>query len=421
MLARFVVSNAQLDWDEELYWQIGEAWRHGGTPYADLFDHKPPLLYVPQVLYSGFTGSIVVLRVVATLVLAGSAAFFGRSMWPGRSDLAAMLSFLVLLTLSSFGCIGSNSEILYAPYVLFTGGLLLRGALLPAVLTAAIAVNLKYTVAFDITGVALFAHLAGRLPRARTLVFLVASGVTTLAVWLALYGYFRSHGVDIFDTTIIANLFHAADQRKPFLATLGTYAVTRFVIVSVGLLLAARLLNGPVDRGVRNGLLIWAGAALLQATITGKTFYHYFTPVYLPLCVLVVARWDHAASRLHSFGLLLGAASALTLFAQAALVQGEFGTTRDRLMAEVCPALEGQSVYVADEFIATYRICGSTPSKYMFPPFIFHPHNVTISGSRGLEELADFDRVVISEGSRFEVPVRSIRRSGVVQLPAIAD
>jgi len=84
-------------------------------------------------------------------------------MWPERKDLAAAFTFLVLLTLSAFGCLGANSEVLYAPYVLLTGAFLLRGSVLSAALAAAVAVNIKYPVGLDVIGVALFLNVAASL------------------------------------------------------------------------------------------------------------------------------------------------------------------------------------------------------------------------------------------------------------------
>ena len=423
VVSRLVASDAQLDWDEELYWQVGETWRNGGTPYVDVFDHKPPLLYVLQLVYSGFSGSIWVLRVVSTFVLAGSAAFFARCMWPGRGDLEGMMMFAVLLTLSSFGLLGANSEILYAPYLLLTAGFLVRRALLPAVLTATLAINIKYTVGLDVLGVVVFVVLAGRASRREALTFLASCGALAVVTWVGFYGYFRNHGVDLVETTVLLNLLHAGGGRRPFAEALGTFAVTRFLIVSAALAIAAYLPKGAVDRSFRRGLLAWAALSLIQATVTGKMYYHYFTPVYLPLCILVVAQWERPTHRkqqqLRSFGIALGLVFALVLLVDGAALQRNYAQAQARLESGVCPTLQGEVVYVADHFLATYRICDIAPSKYMFPPFLFRPHYVALAGSRGLDELEHFDKVVVVAGSRFDDSVSKHTHPGIVRvLPA---
>ena len=161
--ARLLLADAQLNWEEELYWQVAQAWNEGGLPYVDVFDHKAPLIYVVQLVCSDFSGSIWLLRASATLALPLSAACFGLAMWPERKDLAAAFTFLVLLALSAFGCLGANSEVLYAPYVLLTGAFLLRGSVLSAALAAAVAVNIKYPVGLDVIGVARFLIVAASL------------------------------------------------------------------------------------------------------------------------------------------------------------------------------------------------------------------------------------------------------------------
>lgn len=415
--ARLVVADAQLNWDEELYWQVAYAWKDGRLPYVDIFDHKAPLIYVLQLIYSGFSGSIWLFRASATLLLATSAACFGSAMWPERRDLAAAFTFLVLLTLSAFGCLGVNSEILYTPYILLTGACLLRGTILPAALAAAFAVNIKYPVGLDIIGVMLFACLAGRLARPKAIWFFAAFGLTASLIWLAFYAYFRPRGVDLVETTISVNLAHAVSERRPLLEALGTYAVTRFVIVASGLTLWGFLSGARPDRPVRWGLLAWAAASLVQATITGKTYYHYFIPVYLPLCALMVSHWQHRQPiRWRAASLTLGAVLTLVLLGDAIGRYRDFAKAREQLTGGVCQQLRGRTVYVADELLATYRICDLTPGKYMFPPFVFQPHFVQVAGSRGLGELEAFEVVVISAESRFAPRVRASRDGDIVEL-----
>jgi hypothetical protein len=416
--ARLLVADAQLNWDEELYWQVAQAWNEGGLPYVDIFDHKAPLVYVVQLVYSGFSGSIWLLRASATLVLALSAACFGLAMWPERKDLAVAFTFLVLLTLSAFGCLGANSEVLYAPYLLLTGAFLLRGSVLSAALAAAVAVNIKYPVGLDVIGVALFAISSGRLARPTAIRFFAAFAITASLVWLAFYAYFRLRGVDLIEATITVNLAHAMSERRALLGALGSYAVTRFVIVAASLGVWSLLSGARPDRSARWGLLVWAAFSLLQAVITGKTYYHYFIPVYLPLSALLVSHW-RTGQRVpwRRASVTLGAVLALATLGGAAAQYGHFAKAREDLASGVCPRLRGRTVYVADELLATYRICNLRPGKFMFPPFVFQHHFVQVAGSEGLGELEAFDVVVVSPESRFAPRVRASRDGDVVELP----
>jgi hypothetical protein len=417
VVARLLVAGAQNDWDEELYWQVAQAWRVGGVPYADVFDHKAPFVYVLQLLYTGFSESYWLVRATATFVLAGSAACFAFAMWPGRRDLAGGFTFLILLTLSSFGCIGANTEFLYAPYILLTGAALLRGAIAPAALAAAVAVNIKYTVGLDIAGVVAFAVTTERLSLRRSAQFFVAFGVIATVIWLGLFGYFHARGVDLFEATVAVNFMHAGSERRFLFDALGSYAVTRFILVVVALTLCATLSGQRADRRLRLGLGAWAAASLLQATITGKTYFHYFTPIFIPFCVYLVAHWDDLKSRRYRVASTwVGAALALVLLAQGMLRHRDFAQTEAWLEREVCQTLEGQSVYIADEFLATYRICGIVPGKWMYPTFVFEPHFIRLAGSRGPRELESYDVVVILSENRFAEFARHVRNTRVVEL-----
>ena len=113
--------------------------------------------------------------------------------------------------------------------------------------------------------------------------------------------------------------------------------------------------------------------------------------------------------------MILGGALALALFSVGVVHQREFSATKAYVAAELCPQVRGRSVYVADKLLSIYRICAIAPSKYMFPPFVFRPHFVALSGSRGLEELREFDRIFVSRDSRFGLPVRKTTTRGVVE------
>ena len=413
---RLFAGNAQLDWDEELYWQVAHAWADGRLPYAEVFDHKAPLVYVLQLAYSGFTGSLWLFRATCTLMLVGSALSFGLALWPGRHDLPLVFTFLVVLTLSSFGCIGANTEHLYVPYILLAGGSLLRGRALPAAIAAAVAVNTKYTVGVDIVGLLGFLVVIQRLSIPRAVRFCALFVLLTLSLWMAFYSYFQARGVDLIETTIIVNLFHAANERRPVLDSLGSYAVTQFVVVAVALIVWSLFSGRGSARRLQWGVVVWVVASVLQAAITGKTYYHYFIPIYLPLCVFVVSRWERGMSvKWNRRSMILGGALALALFSVGVVHQREFSATKAYVAAELCPQVRGRSVYVADKLLSMYRICEIAPSKYMFPPFVFRPHFVALSGSRGLEELREFDRIFVSRDSRFGLPVRKTTTRGVVE------
>jgi hypothetical protein len=264
-------------------------------------------------------------------------------------------------------------------------------------------------------GVGMFVLLSERLSKRLVLRFVLAFAMIAVAIWLSFYAYFRFHGVDLVETTIAVNLHHAASERRPLLEAMGSYAVTRFMIVAASLALWMLLAGQRPDRQSTRGLVIWMAASLVQASITGKTYYHYFSPVYLPMCVLLVAHWEPGmTARWYRRSLALGGALALVLLGMGIERHREFAIRRERLETETCKQLHDHSVYVADEFLATYRICDIQPGKFMFPPFVFRPHFVMLAGSRGIRELEEFELVLVSPGSRFDSALHDAQTPGIV-------
>ncbi len=68
--ARLLVVNNQTDWDEELYFLIARGWSHGQIPYRDIFDHKAPMVYLLDLIFSGGGVSLPLMRIVWCFVLA---------------------------------------------------------------------------------------------------------------------------------------------------------------------------------------------------------------------------------------------------------------------------------------------------------------------------------------------------------------
>jgi 4-amino-4-deoxy-L-arabinose transferase-like glycosyltransferase len=103
-----------LERDEGAYALISARWMAGDVLYRDLFDHKPPLIYLVFALAQLLPGDPVrALRVLATLyMLAGGLLLFalGRRLYGRRAALGALALFLTYGSSSRFQGLTFNSE-----------------------------------------------------------------------------------------------------------------------------------------------------------------------------------------------------------------------------------------------------------------------------------------------------------------------
>jgi len=138
---RLSVSNLQIDWDEEVYFQIARHWSADVLPYRDIFDHKPPLVYLIYKALSLNGASMAAVRIGAAALLTASLFHLWRSLRDRLSPYFIPFTFGVL-SLPTLA--GANTEILYIPFIAFAVSFALRDRIVLAGVCAAIAINLNH-------------------------------------------------------------------------------------------------------------------------------------------------------------------------------------------------------------------------------------------------------------------------------------
>ena len=244
---------------------------------------------------------------------------------------------------------------------------------------------------------------------------IVALSLLGGGLWLAFFAYFRPHGIDLFEATVGVNLGHSLAHRETFLGVIRSGALRHSMPIAVGLVVWAGLSGRPVRSAVCWGVAAWAAASIVHALLTGKMYYHYFIPIYLPVCAFLVERWNRGVRS----GWLLPSIISASVIAVILLGAGvgrahEFAKRERRLTSEICAQTREHSTYVADPFLAAYRVCKIRPNEFMFPPFVFDPHFVELSDSRDVRELDGFALVLLSRESPWASVVESVRDSGIV-------
>jgi len=111
--------------DEAIYLVMGQAWQKGLTLYKDIFDHKPPLIFI----MAGLTGNVVLFRLVLLTwnLFTLTAIYQLAKIIFSKSRLAVNLSPILFLVFSTL-CEGNiaNAEIFFALPNLLAGLLILK-------------------------------------------------------------------------------------------------------------------------------------------------------------------------------------------------------------------------------------------------------------------------------------------------------
>lgn len=377
-----VIGSAVLDPDEGLYLVQAEAWLRGGWPYVAVWDMHPPgapaLLMIPRAL---IPDPVLALRVAGMLAVAATgtglaalATRLGATVWTARA--AGLLYVAGTLGLNG---LATNTEILFAPFVVLTALLLLpstpglrRVAL--AGLAAGIAVWVKQVAVFE--GSALWltmAWLAWRRGAGAMRLLLLAGVYAAMAalptVAIAL-GYWAGGHFDLWlQANLRALLAYAGMKGTEPDMLRGLGAVWPDLAVPAALALTALL---PPWEGRKALALPWLAAAVVAVAAPGKYFDHYFLILLPPLSLL--GAFGLAGLPRRAAWVALAAAVALPFAVMMApRIQhglGIRGPDPVREVARIARAAlaPGEALYVANWHPIAYALAGRVPpTRYAFP------------------------------------------------------
>jgi hypothetical protein len=426
VLQRTILSDIQLDWDEEWYFQIAHAWKRGLVPYRDIFDHKPPMVYVFYMLTSWGT-HLFVTRLAATCLLIGSVMqMFGALQRAGYITdrqflflVPALCCFMSLfvggvgsnteliyapLSFPSFGLLldqqasccslwqvagggSSNTEMIYAPLVLFSFGLLLDRRLYWSATCAALAIAIKYSVIADIFGVAVLYWFISRDRNQRTSILLVWALrvlVFSTVVYLAFYIYFGLNGVNLVKQIFLLNLKHASSTSA---SLFGYGSGLKWFLIDAAeatALFAVFCSFRKPSAYLLKGAILWLFLSVVQGCLTRQYYPHYFIPAFAPL-TLVWASFRFREAMLPILLLCIAVIQCDRIHASYQwLTWYQDAVVRYR---SVCEIINNRG-YITTTFLAGYRVCESpSVDKFAFPPFYLDEHFAAISGTGGLTTL----------------------------------
>ncbi len=394
--------------DEQYYLLVGDRLLHGARLYIDLWDRKPPGLFL---LFAGFRllpgDGFLAYQLVGTACTAATGWliwFAARRMGLGfPAGLAAGGAYILWLPLLSGG--SGQSPVFYnlamtAAAVLTlelprraaeraVGAIVLSG--LAACLLAGIAIQIKYTPLVEGAFFGL-AHL-WYLWRARA-----AIGVVLIAVlgWMAMgllptvavVAWFWASAPATFDAFWFAN-FTSITLRRGYPAA---KIVGRLAGIGGQLLpLIACAVYAGIKGPRHEGLVltrIWLGFALVAFAMIGAFFDHYALPLVAPLALAAAPAF---AMRWRAVVAVFVIGAGLFVFHAATNDPSEGDGIRR--MARVMAAVDGdQCPYVFAGDSSLYHLSGGCiPTPYAFPSSLAYEAE---RGAIGIDEAAEVARIL---------------------------
>lgn len=280
--------------DEMIYLTLGQGIRQGLHLYSQVFDNKPPMIY----LLAALAGNLFWFKAILAFWLLVTTVLFwhlAQRLFPGKEKLhkVAVIAFAALTTLPTLEGNIVNAELLMiGPIiisffllfsyrdnlkVIFLSGLLFSGATL-----------FKVPAGFDFLAILLFWFFGLKFQKKEIVFFLKKSGVLILGfiipiaisfVWTFFQGSFKEYVVAAF----LQNIGYLSSMRLGTMAPQGSFLtrnlplIIRALIVLGGLALLyfkkARLSKPFIF------LCIWLLCGLFAVTLSERPYPHYLIQV----------------------------------------------------------------------------------------------------------------------------------------------
>lgn len=298
-------ASSVLDSDEGVYLAMARALLRGAMPYTEVWDHKPPGVYVLYAAFLRLFGeSVLAIRIGATLFVAATAllaALLAARLF-GRFSLGILAGCLYVLAAARGPGLAANAELFFAPFAVGAWLLLApageeslgAGRVFLAGLCAGVAVQIKLVAVLELVALAAWTTLREPSPARARLRLLVALGAGAWVPFALVGLWFLSSGLLplYLSTNFAANLRYAAGGRVPAGGALGEWRETLlrdWPLWAGAALFAAWPARGEAgfSRAKKFVALLAAGEAL-GVLAAGRTYGHYLVEI-LPALALAGA------------------------------------------------------------------------------------------------------------------------------------
>lgn len=290
--------------DEAIYLTLGEGVRQGLTLYKDIFDHKPPLIY----LVAALAGSLFWFKFLLLVSHTVTVVLFSRlaekllsagSMPQHRQGQAVLLAtglFALLTTLPTLEGNIANAELFLAlPIVagllfIFSGTLSARRVFLAGIIFS-FAVLYKVPAAFEIAALIGFWWItnltqAGKSVLAfRTLA--LSLGIVLPIAATGVYYWLSGAFTQYFEAGLAINLNYLNRWSAPALTTEQFEGNLTFRAGALGAAILALLVVKKYLDGATLFICLWFLFALFAVLLSGRPYPHYLIQIIAPLSLLI--------------------------------------------------------------------------------------------------------------------------------------
>ena len=372
--------------DDQFYMLVGQELLNGHWPYIDVWDRKPPGLFL---IYAGIAaiggGSIVVMNLVATAFAFATAVTVRQLALRFADPASALLAAITyLMVLPLYGGQNGQSPVFYNLFIAGAVLLLLRaaeagekrriaGSAFAAMLLCGLAMTVKQTsfVEGGFVGLAYLWLLRRQQTNAAVLaVQALAMIAIALAPTLLCIAAYWLAGPEAAGEFIYAN-FISIFQRDSFsilarvagFGLLLLYLFPLFIMSGIG---AVRQWRSCRTSPATLVLLGWLTSACAGYLTVPAFFDHYALPLVAPLCVAAAKFYEGRSGRLFFAGYMV-----------FCLIEGSVidwngnraeAARYEHIRATVDEARHGGCVYVADgpsRLYSDFPEC--RPTRYLFP------------------------------------------------------
>jgi 4-amino-4-deoxy-L-arabinose transferase-like glycosyltransferase len=328
-----------IDHDESTYLVIAQEMLKGKIYWVDLFDTKPPGIFIVYSVLIGIAGkSIFFIRLLVAVWIALTAwgIFHLSKKWlsTGPGPWFAGVAYIVMTSMFTYFGVSPNTELFFAGFSVLALLIVWHYpwqwvAFVLAGLSLGIGLAIKQVVLFDALPLGLFllwriiqdrVHIMERLLKLGVLT--LCSFIPTLAIafWYYNQGYWEQF---YFHQFVVPGRYPADNEWWDMTKFFIDYFIRFFPITILVLYVLIKTRRMAIPELAF--LKLWAGFTILAAVIPGNIFYHYYIQAMPPFVLLAgfafhpdIPRegiWQRVLST-RSGWIVLGLLSVITIYFQ---------------------------------------------------------------------------------------------------------
>lgn len=420
-----------IDRDESLYLLVARSLLNGTPPYIEVWDNKPPGIFIIFYLAISFLGdSVVSIRILACFSVAITSYFLyklGCLLNENNKKIGLLSGILYLLFSLNNDGVAANTEIFFAPFVVITFYLFFKTknytyfTFLGLGLLLGIAMQLKYVVFMDFIAYLLIAthYLHFKIKNTNKFKILLSlnifSSIGFILPFLAVALYFI--GVGHFEEYIYATVIANSKYIDATEFSLSNFLPAIIYQIYINFLLYLCLLLSPIyikyskntilkDKIILCYFIIWVSLTFIATLLSKRFIDHYYLQLLPPLCLLssyiIIKTLDNKLLKNRYNLILISLITILLLLPVYPHLQKSTNVIINRyikkqenwgdkesivanyIKARITPS---DYIYVVNyQPIIYYLVEGKLPTKYVFPSHLVSYYS-TITGIDPLQEL----------------------------------